>query len=144
MSDNTQEKLDQCRRHQQMMGGGFSGGATLDEILTIVRGLKAQEEIVRSNREQVLQAQKRAEDSVDWAKEATANGSWAALTAWGLLQDAVAMMTWDDTHRKSPKGINARKEWVTRYNAWVMECRERGVWSETEDPYYDPNSECGG
>ena len=81
MGDNTQEKLDQCRRHQQMMGGGFSGGATLDEILMIVRGLKAQEEIVRSNREQVLQAQKRAEDLVNWAKDATANGSWAALTA---------------------------------------------------------------
>jgi len=74
----------------------------LDEILMILRELKAQEEIVRSNREQVLQAQKRAEDLVNWAKDATANGSWAALTAWDLLQDAVAMMTWDDTHRKSP------------------------------------------
>ena len=108
-----------------------------------MRELKAQEEIVRSNREQVLQAQKRAEDLVNWAKDATANGSWAALTAWDLLQDAVAMMTWDDTHRKSPEGIKARKEWATRYHAWFMECRERGVWSETEDPYYDPNSECG-
>ena len=135
MSDNTQEKLDQCRRHQQIDGGRFLRCARLDEILTIVRGLKAQEEIVRSNGEQDLKHKSGPKIRLIGQRKRLQMGVGQHLTASGSTPGCGHDdKTWDDTHRKSPKGIKARKEWATRYHAWFMECRERGVWSETEDP----------
>ncbi len=109
----------------------------LDEILTIVRNL-------RSLDATVIEMRNRADEAV--TSERTNNEGWieyhekavaALLLGWKILHGSLKFMNATDAERNAPEMKKAREDWADQKGDFLHAARQ--VWSEEEDPYYDPN-----
>ena len=109
----------------------------LDEILAIVRNLRSLDSTVIEMRNRADEAEKRSEDSDDGWTGYHEKAVKALLLGWDVIYGAVKFMNATDAERDTPEMKKARSDWADQKGDFLHAARQ--VWSEEEDPYYDPN-----
>jgi hypothetical protein len=114
--------------------------AILDEILATVRGLKGSETAAIIASKELADEREQAAKELKWYTEHSESCAAAALEAYRLMDESIYLMNNPDANDSKLR----REKWATARHEWFMDCREKGVWPEHEDPYYDPNAcSCG-
>ncbi len=110
----------------------------LDEILLIVRNLKSMDREIIGIRAE-LDRKRESEEAEDrYAARHAEDAQTAALMAWRLIEQSVKFMNAKDADKE--KLQPEREKWAMAKGDFLIFCREKGIWSEEDDPYFDPNA----
>ncbi len=109
-----------------------SDSAKLDEILALVRKFQSLDSAVTVAMEESRLAKEQTDSERQYHLDREENGERAALMAWDLLQDAVRLM--------NKPNAKERSKWADKMSEFLHHCRDKHVWDDYNDPYYDPNA----
>ncbi len=111
----------------------------LDKILAVVTTLRGQE---LQFSQAIAEAEREREEAAEiekFTEEHRNNCQTAALMAWDIINESIWLMNAGPETRESVEWKRRREAFGSKPSEFLFFCREKSVWMDYEDPYYDPN-----